>query len=69
MEVSDQVKDAVTSAQSKALAELIVRLLNENESLLRAKRIGDGTQVIVEERGGPNRYAFAVVPSVPGSDS
>lgn len=61
---TEAVEAAVTAAQSKALASIIVRLLNESEPLLSARILGDGTQVIVEEKGGPNRYAFAVVPAV-----
>ena len=56
----------VRKAQSKALADLIVRLINDNEPLLRARRM-DGAQVMVEEKGGPGRYTFAVVPSVPAA--
>lgn len=58
----------VERAQTKALAEIIVRLLNDSEPLLTARRIGDGAQVVVEEKGGPGRFTFAVVPSVPGSE-
>lgn len=47
-------------AQTKALTELVTRLINDTEPMLRAESQKDGKSIVVRERGGTGVFRITV---------